>query len=134
MSLQVYMQPLVCVGDYWGFKEFARRDTFSFSRYGSDIGSISLDGNHRYTVDPDNGGPAAPFSFYDPDFNFKSLRVNAIFRWEWRLGSTLYFVWTQNRQDFSNLGQFSPGRDIGKLFTAPANNVLLVRLAYWLGR
>ena len=134
MSLQIYMQPLVCVGDYWGFKEFARRDTFSFSRYGSDIGSISLDGNHRYTVHPDNGGTAAPFSFYDPDFNFKSLRVNAIFRWEWRLGSTLYFVWTQNRLDFSNPGQFSPGRDIAKLFSAPANNILLVRLAYWLSR
>jgi len=134
MSLQIYMQPLISVGNYWGFKEFAKPDTFSFLRYGSDVGSIGLDANHQYTVDPDKDGPAAPFSFYDPNFNFKSLRVNAIFRWEWRLGSTLYFVWTQNRQDFSNPGQFSAGHDISKLFTAPANNILQVRLAYWLGR
>jgi hypothetical protein len=134
MSLQVYMQPLISIGNYWGFKEFAKPDTFSFLRYGSDIGNIGLDANHQYTVDPDNGGPAAPFSFYDPDFNFKSLRVNAIFRWEWRLGSTLYFVWTQNRQDLTNPGRFSPGNDISKLFSAPADNILLVRLAYWLGR
>ena len=107
MSLQVYMQPLVSVGDYWDFKEFARPDTFSFLRYGSDIGNISLSESSRYTVDPDIDGPAAPFSFHDPDFNFKSLRVNAIFRWEWKLGSTLYFVWTQNRQDHSNPGRFS---------------------------
>jgi hypothetical protein len=134
MSLQVYMQPLISVGDYWGFKEFAKPDTYSFLGYGSDIGSISLDENRQYTVDPDNGGPAPPFSFYDPDFNFKSLRVNSIFRWEWRLGSTLYFVWTQSRQDYSNPGQFSPGHDISKLFTAPAANILLVRLSYWLSR
>jgi hypothetical protein len=133
MSLQVYMQPLVSVGDYWGFKELAQPRTFSFLRYGTDIGNINVDENRRYTVDPDNGGAAMPFSFQDPDFNFKSLRINAIFRWEWRPGSTLYFVWTQNRQDYSNLGQFSAGRDIGKLFTSPANNILLVRLAYWLG-
>jgi len=43
-------------------------------------------------------------------------------------------VWTQNRQDFSNPGTFSAGHDISKLFTAPANNVLLVRLAYWLSK
>ena len=134
MSLQVYMQPLIAVGDYWDFKEFARPGRLSFLRYGSEIGNISVDGNRQYTVDPDKEGPAPSFSFHDPDFNFKSLRLNAIFRWEWRLGSTLYFVWTQNRQDFSNPGQFSTGRDIAKLFTAPANNILLVRLAYWLGR
>ena len=134
MSLQVYMQPLISVGDYWDFKEFARPDTFSFLRYGSDTGNISMDGNSLYTVDPDNAGPAPPFSFYNPDFNFKSLRVNAIFRWEWTLGSTLYLVWTQERQDSSNPGQFSPGEDMSKLFTSPANNVLLVRLAYWFSR
>ena len=32
MSLQVYMQPLVSVGDYTGFKQFARPRTFDFTR------------------------------------------------------------------------------------------------------
>jgi len=59
-------------------------------------------------VDPDGGGPGLPFTFDDPDFNLKSLRINAIFRWEWKLGSTLYFVWTENREDKSNPGQFRP--------------------------
>ncbi|MBI2150959.1 MAG: hypothetical protein HYU27_10210, partial [Acidobacteria bacterium] len=94
MSLQVYAQPLISVGDYWDFKELARPKTFSFSRYGRETGEISVDAGRQYTVDPDGAGPAPPFNFSDPDFNFKSLRVNAIFRWEWRLGSTLYFVWT----------------------------------------
>jgi hypothetical protein len=77
---------------------------------------------------------ATTFSFHDPDFNFKSLRVNAIFRWEWRLGSTLYLVWTQDRQDYSNPGRFSASHDITKMFTAPANNIFMARIAYWISR
>ncbi len=134
MSLQIYMQPLISEGDYWDFKEFARPRTYSFLRYGSDIGNIRVDADREYNVDPDGSGAAPSFSFRDPDFNFKSLKVNAIFRWEWRLGSTLYLVWTQNRQDFSNPGRFSPGHDIAKMFTAPANNILMARIAYWISR
>jgi hypothetical protein len=132
MSLQVYLQPLISVGDYWDYKELARPSTYSFLRYGYETGSIISDANHQYTADPDGDGP--PFTFADPDFNFKSLRLNAIFRWEWRLGSTLYFVWTQDREDLSNPGQFSAWRDIGKIFSAPAGDVFLVRLAYWINR
>jgi hypothetical protein len=134
MSLQVFMQPLISVGDYWDFKEFARPKTFSFSRYGHEIGRISANEKREYTVDPDGDGPGSSFTFDDPDFNLKSLRINAIFRWEWRLGSTLYFVWTENRQDNSNPGQFSTRRDVGKLFTAHANDIFLVRLAWWFTR
>ena len=134
MSLQVYTQPLISVGDYWDFKEFARPNTFSFSRYGQEIGHINSDAKREYTVDPDGTGPASSFTFSDPDFNFKSLRINAVFRWEWKLGSTLYFVWTESRQDLSNPGQFSARRDIGRLFTGKANDIFLVRLAYWFSR
>jgi hypothetical protein len=134
MSLQVYLQPLISEGDYWDFKELARPRTYSFLRYGSDIGNIGVDVSRDYSVDPDGAGAAPSFSFHDPDFNFKSLKVNAIFRWEWRLGSTLYLVWTQNRQDFSNPGCFSAGRDIAKVFTAPANNIFMARIAYWISR
>jgi len=30
-----------------------------------------------------------------PTFNFKSLRLNTVLRWEWRPGSAIYAVWTQ---------------------------------------
>ena len=134
MSLQVYTQPLISVGRYWDLKELARPNTFSFLRYGREIGQISLDSSNQYTVDPGGPGPAQPFTFTNPDFNFKSLRVNAIFRWEWRLGSTLYFVWTENRQDSSNPGVFVPSRDIRRLFTAHPDDIFLVRFAYWFSR
>ncbi len=108
MSLQVYSQPLLAAGDYWNFKALAAPRTFDFAPIG-----------------------AVP---EDPDFNFKSLKVNAVFRWEWRLGSTLYVVWTDQRQDFRNPGRFRLGRDARHLFGAPADDVLMVKLSYWISR
>jgi Domain of unknown function (DUF5916)/Carbohydrate family 9 binding domain-like len=133
MSLQVYMQPLVSVGDYEEFKELARPRTFDFIRYGQDSGTVSYDAiRARYTVHPGDGG--ADFEFDDPDFNFKSLRLNAIFRWEWRPGSAMYFVWTEQREDLTDPGRFHFGQDIGRTFQAPADDVLMFKIAYWFQR
>ena len=78
------MQPLLATGDYSGFKELARPRTFDFLEYGATAGSIAYDPATRsYTADPDGPtGAAPPFTFGDPDFNLKSLRLNAVFRWE----------------------------------------------------
>jgi hypothetical protein len=134
MSLAVFAQPLISVARYWDIKELARPGTYSFLRYGHETGQISYDPiNSQYTVNPDDSVNAPPFQFSDPSFNLKSLRVNAIFRWEWHLGSTLYLVWTENRQDFSNPGYFSASHDVSRLFSHP-NDVFLVRLAYWFSK
>ena len=133
MSLQVYMQPLLSVGDYDEFKELARPRTFEFTRFGTDRGALEYDaGARRYTVDPGDGGQR--FGFDDPDFNFKSLRVNAIFRWEWRPGSALYLVWTEQREDETHPGRFSFGRDFSTMLRAPADDVLMFKMAYWFQR
>jgi hypothetical protein len=131
ISLQVYMQPLVSVGGYDGFKELARPRTFDFVRFGHDRGAMIHDPvTRRYTVSPGDGG--ASFGFDNPDFNFKSLRLNAIFRWEWRPGSAMYVVWTEQREDVARPGQFALGRDVRGIFGAPADDVLLFKIAYWL--
>jgi hypothetical protein len=81
ISIQVYAQPLIAVGDYDDFKELARPRTFDFLAYGSDVGDLLYDGRTNiYQVDPDGAGSAPPFSFSNPDFNFKSLRLNTVFR------------------------------------------------------
>ncbi|MGH9371154.1 MAG: DUF5916 domain-containing protein, partial [Vicinamibacterales bacterium] len=120
MSLQVYLQPLVSVGGYTTFKELARPRTFEFVRFGRDRGTLAYDPTERrYTVTPGDGGAA--FGFDDPDFNFKSLRLNAIFRWEWRPGSTMYLVWTEQREDLDHPGQFAFRRDLRNVFRGDAD-------------
>ena len=135
VSLQVYAQPLISVGKYTDFKELAAPRTFNFLRYGAQAGTISRDAaSGDLHVDPDGNGPAAPFAVSNPSFNFKSLRLNAIFRWEWRPGSTIYVVWTEQRQDSARPGWFQLGPDTRSLFSANPDDVFMVKVSYWLGR
>ena len=87
-----------------------------------------------FTIDPDGDGPAAPFTLADPDFNLKSFRLNTILRWEWRPGSTLFFVWTESRRDDTRPGTFAFRRDVGDLFGADPDDVLMLKATWWIGR
>ena len=136
LSLQLFLQPLISSGDYTNFKELARPRSFDFTVYGS--GSTTLtevknaDGSISYSADPDGPGPAPPIGFSNPDFNTKSLRGNAVLRWEFVPGSVAYFVWTQSRYDQTNMnGDFQPGSSFNHLFSAVADNIFLVKFSYW---
>jgi len=130
LSLQVYIQPLISVGSYTEFKELRQPDTYTFNGYGEN-GSTIQKGDGEYVVDPDGPGPATSFTFDDPDFNFKSLRGNVVLRWEYLPGSTLYLVWTQNRTNEDNPGEFQFSTDVDHLLSAPADNIFLVKISYW---
>ena len=129
LSLQAYLQPFVGAGKYTQFRELARARAYDYSLYGEGGSTISYaDGN--YTVDPDGSGPAPAFSFANPDFNYKSMRGTVVLRWEYQPGSLVYFVWTQNRADYSNPGNLQIGRDLGSLFSAPGDNIFLLKISY----
>jgi hypothetical protein len=129
VSLQIFAQPLLSSGDYREFKELARPRTFDFTRFENPLFDPATG---TYTIEP--GAGASPFSFSDPDFNFKSARLNAVFRWELKPGSTLYAVWTRQQVDLQHPGDFALGRDARAMFGAPGDDVFLVKLAYWIGR
>ena len=133
LTLQLYLQPLISVGTYTDFKELKEPATYTFNRYGVDNGStIGYDAAaNSYSVDPDGAGPDSSFSIGNPNFNFKSLRGNAVLRWEYLPGSTLYFVWTQQRENSDDPGDFSFGRDFRNLVGSPGDNVFLIKATYW---
>lgn len=131
LSLQLFMQPLISVGRYTEFKELAQPGTYTFNNYGEGNSTITF-ANDTYTVDPDGAGPAQSFSFSNPDFNFKSLRGNTVLRWEYLPGSTLYLVWTQERTNLNDPGDYQFSRDISNIFFSTPNNVLLLKVTYWL--
>jgi hypothetical protein len=135
LSLQLYTQALLSTGSYRAIEELATPRTYDFPAYGTDVGVLAYDpAAAAYVIDPDGAGPAASFRIADPNFNFKSLRVNAVARWEFRPGSSLYVVWTQRRQDQAYPGDFALGRDAARLFRAPSDDIFLVKVAWWLGK
>ena len=140
LTFEVYAQPFVSSGDYRELKELAAPRTFDFLRYGEDIGSISRGEDGRYRIDP-TGQDQGVFTVTDRDFNFRSLIGNAVLRWEWRPGSTLFLVWQQTRSERltpglgvpeGTYGDLDLGRDTRALFRIHPENTLMVKLTYWL--
>lgn len=131
LSLQLYAQPLASRGEFTNFKELAEPRTYDFNRYGEGNSTIEkIDG--EYIVDPDGDGPAAPFAFEDPDFHIRSLRFNAVLRWEYMPGSTLYLVWTQSRFDDQYQDDFQINKAMTSLMDQAADNILMIKMNYWM--
>ncbi len=138
LTLELFAQPFLASGRYAALKEYAVPRSGNVLVYGRDIGTVlevrDAEGNlEAYRVDPDAVGPAAPFTVGNPDFNVRSLRGTAVVRWEYRPGSTLFFVWTQERSGFDSFGDFDFGRDRSALFRDRPVNVFQVKASYWLG-
>ena len=141
LTLELFAQPFLASGRYTSFKEFTETRSLRMTRYGVDAGStFAVDSTapsghvERYAIDPDGAGPATPFTVDNPDFNFRSLRGTAVLRWEYRPGSTLFFVWSQQRSGDGDWGDFDFSRDRSALLHDPATNVFQLKATYWLGR
>jgi hypothetical protein len=139
MTLEVYVQPFFAAGHYRDFEEYAAPRSKDVLVYGRDRGSINpvRDASgaiSQYVIDPDGAGPAAPFTIDNPDFSQRSLRGNAVFRWEYRPGSVLYVAWTQSRVSDATFGDLNFQRDRSALFAARPDNIFLVKASWWLPR
>jgi hypothetical protein len=134
LTFQLYVQPFVARGDYDGFRELARPASLDYFEYGVDGGTVAFDpAAELYTIDPDGSGGAPAFSFRNPDFKERSLRGNAVVRWEFRPGSTAYFVWSQNRSGRLIDGDIDFGGDLDALTGLPADDVFMIKVSYWMG-
>ncbi len=135
LSLQIYTQPFVSAGRFDRYKEFRAPRTYEFDVYGRDKGTIVRDRqSHEVTVDPDGAGPAPAFQFDEREFTVRALRGNAVLRWEYRPGSTLYVVWQQNREDEVAVADLAAARRPAAAFRVAAHNVFLIKASYWFGR
>jgi hypothetical protein len=138
LTLELFAQPFLASGRYTELKEYQAPRSGDVFVYGRDIGTIvehrdALEHLVNYTVDPDGSGPAASFDIGNPDFNVRSLRGTAVLRWEYRPGSTVFFVWTQQRSGSDAFGDFDLNRDRAALFRDRPINVFQVKASYWMG-
>ncbi|MEO5817440.1 MAG: DUF5916 domain-containing protein [Gemmatimonadaceae bacterium] len=139
LTLQLYAQPFIASGAYLNFREFASPRTAQKLVYGTDVGTVSYapgagGSGGIYTVDPDGAGPASAFSFANPDFTVRSFIGNAVLRWEYRPGSTVYVVWTQQRSGRDGIGAFDFTTQRTALFRDRPTNVFQVKVNYWVGQ
>ncbi|HEU0014805.1 MAG TPA: DUF5916 domain-containing protein [Longimicrobium sp.] len=105
LTFELFLQPFVTAID------FGRTHTLTASR--------------SFVFDPSD--EAAP-----TDFTVRSLRGNALLRWEWRPGSTVYFAWQQTREGVSEGADFNLSDERAELFRNKPDNVFVLKINYWL--
>lgn len=130
LSIQLYLQPFLSSAQFRDFKEATqpRAEHFSdrFAPFAPD--QISLDeSSDEYRV---TGCDGVSYSFAKPSFNFLQFRANLVLRWEFKPGSALFLVWSQDRTDSFDFGRFHLGRDMGELFGISPGNVFLVKVSH----
>ncbi|MEM6325630.1 MAG: DUF5916 domain-containing protein [Bacteroidota bacterium] len=132
VSLQLFLRPLVSTGRYTDYRELDRPLAMALPVYGVDRGTATLNDDGSTTIDPGDGGD--PFTLPDNDFTFRTLQGNAVLRWEFRPGSSLFLVWQQQRSSYLvNDGVFRTS-DATRLFSDAGQNVFLLKLSYWFAR
>ena len=138
-TLELFVQPLIATGAYSRYNVYAAPRTAQRLEYGKDFGTVVVQPAANPSRDPatillNAGGGAPTDTLTDPSFTFRSLRGNAVLRWEYRPGSTLFVVWTRSSRipDLPR-GDIRFGDDASALFRGPSENIFLVKMTYWLG-
>ncbi|HEX7150891.1 MAG TPA: DUF5916 domain-containing protein [Thermoanaerobaculia bacterium] len=122
LTFELYAEPFAASGRYYNFGELPRPRSGDLRFYDTrrrDDGAIVVN------------EPTETFTLPNRDFNIRSFRSNAVARWEWRPGSTMYLVWQQDR--FADL---APGTarfsSLGQSLSATGDNILALKISYWL--
>ncbi len=111
LTIQYYGSPFSSVGRFSEFKS---------------VTAPRADGyDDRFTRIGDASGVP------NPDFAFSQFRSNLVARWEFRPGSNVYLVWSQDRTSFMMPGNASAGRTLWDLSQVAPENVLMLKFSYW---
>jgi hypothetical protein len=127
LTLETYVEPFASSGAYRSFGELKAARSGTLRTYGEDGTSIVAEDDGSRTISADG----ETFTLGARDFNVRSIRSNAVLRWEWRPGSTAYIVWQQDGYAERVPGTVRPG-DLFGAFGADADQFLALKVSYWL--
>lgn len=128
-SIQYYGSPFISTGTYSQFKYITNpgADVYNerFIIYDNPVltdGYYLLDENHDSNPD---------YSIANPDFNFHQFRSNFVAKWEYRLGSYIYFVWSSERTGNSSSSNATLKESYKELRSIFPKNIFLIKFNYW---
>ena len=129
ISLQYYGSPFATLGQYSNFKVITNAKDNSFNNRFKIINPVLVNGD-TYQVDANNDH-VTDYSFRKPDFNFNQFRSNLVFRWEYKPGSQIFLVWSNERTDWLNPGNEPLHTALNRLSKATPYNIFLIKFNYW---
>ncbi len=129
LSIQYWGQPFGTTGRYSNFKTITDSRAKQYAQRFSPVPASTLAlTNYRYYVD-ESGNGMPDYSFGRPDFNFGQFRSNMVIRWEYIPGSTVFFVWTQERNG-AFYDKDSSEKKYGFDFNERGHHIFLVKFTY----
>jgi hypothetical protein len=123
LTLQAYAQLFTSAGRYGRFRVATPRG-----------------GKIRFRDLKETSGSPDQLGYWDnPDFRSGTLMVNVVLRWEYRLGSTLFLVYSRAQEELGypdDAHDPSPPDTLGPrlLGPGPTSDVFLVKWSYWWSR
>jgi hypothetical protein len=132
LSLEFYMEPFAANGRYESFGQLRAPGALALDGLGE--GRVESEGGEHYFVTDDDadGDGEADRVLIAEDFNIRSFRSNAVLRWEWRPGSTLFIVWQRNRYSSEIYGDDVGLGALSETFGERGDNYLTLKMTYWI--
>jgi hypothetical protein len=136
LNLELYAEPFASSGSFTRFGELPEARSYDLRLYGTDgttieeMVEVDEDGSSTRYYEVTDGDET--FFLDDFDFNTISFRSNLVMRWELRPGSTLFVVWQRNLSDYANIGDAVNVGDMFSSLGAAGQNILAIKLSYWL--
>jgi Domain of unknown function (DUF5916) len=129
-SVQYYGSPFVSRGTYSEYKRITDPQAKKYNDRFTVFDNPIFNSGNIVGLD-ENNDSAADYYMFRPDFNFHQYRSNLVAKWEYRLGSFIYLVWSSERTGSSVLSKASLGESYGQMRDVFPNNIFLIKLSYW---
>jgi len=133
LTLETFLEPFAASGRYARFGQLRAPRSRDLAYYAGD-GVVR--GGVRLVPTAEGDTLHVPTGIAGEDFTTRALRSNAVLRWEWRPGSTLFAVWQQNRDGYAPAGDASPRTvrlaDVGSALRGRRDHVFALKASYWI--
>ncbi len=129
-SIQYYGSPFISRGSYSQLKHITNPKADIYGER-TELYQDPLLAEGVYKLYDSMEGTRVDYSIDDPDFNFHEFRSNLVAKWEYRLGSFIYLVWSSERSGNTSLSKASLGDSYKQLKSVFPNNIFLIKLNYW---
>jgi hypothetical protein len=126
-SIQYYGSPFISKGEYSRIKYITDARAESYDNRFQVYNTQTLPDGSYLLGDPLYGS----YNLANPDFNFHEFRSNLVAKWEYRLGSYIYLVWSSQRSGTTGDSKASFGESYKQLRSIFPNNIFLIKLNYW---
>ncbi|MFN2603451.1 MAG: DUF5916 domain-containing protein [Gemmatimonadaceae bacterium] len=136
VTLEMFVEPFAASGRYYRFGELSAARSRDILRYGEQGTTITQQADKSYLVTDsrfvDSDGKPATFTLPFSDFNVRSILSNMVVRWEYRPGSTFFFVWQQSRQGNQPNGELVRLGDLFGGFKNVGSNFFAIKANFWI--